>query len=286
MTRWVPWYAKIAAKLALSRLPLGYGFWRKLNLFMHGSMHDPEYAHSVYRLHFERSRFARKQGGFVALEVGPGDSLSSAIVAKTYGARVCYLVDSGAFAVEDLAPYHAMCGHMVSLGLSPPDLSKVSDLQGVLAKCGAIYKTQGLNSIREIPSGSIDFIWSQAVLEHIRRHEFPDFMRELRRVSRPDGISSHRVDLRDHLGGSLNNLRFSPRLWESGWMAKSGFYTNRIQYGEMIGLFRQAGFGVEILSVERWASLPTPRRALNVSFRSLPDDDLLVSGFDVLLRPA
>jgi SAM-dependent methyltransferase len=285
MKRWVPWYAKIVAKLVLSRLPLGYASWRRLNIFVHGSMHEPGYAHDVYRQHFDRSPFSRKHSGFVVLEVGPGDSLLSAIVAKAYGARACYLVDSGAFAIEDMAPYRAIGNYLRSLDLPPLDLSDVTDMKGVLAMCNAVYKTRGVSSVREIPSGSVDFIWSQAVLEHIRRREFLDFMRELRRVLRTDGVCSHRVDLRDHLGGGLNNLRFSPRQWESDWMASSGFYTNRIRYAEMIDLFGQAGFDVEVLGVDRWNSLPTPRRALNISFRSLPDEDLLVSGFDVLLRP-
>jgi hypothetical protein len=30
----------------------------------------------------------------------------------------------------------------------------------------------------------------------------------------------------------LNNLRFSERIWESEFMAKSGFYTNRIPLGQ------------------------------------------------------
>jgi SAM-dependent methyltransferase len=285
MTRWVPWYVKIAAKLMLSRLPLGYAFWRKLHLFMHGSMRESEYAHNVFRQHFDRCRFARKHSGFVALEVGPGDSLSSAIVAKAYGAGACYLIDSGAFAIEDMVPYQAIGDYLRSLDLSPPNLNGVSDVKEMLAKCNAVYKTQGMSSIPEISSGSVDFAWSHAVLEHIRRHEFLDFMHELRRVLRPDGICSQRVDLRDHLGGALNNLRFSPRQWESKWMANSGFYTNRIRYREMIDLFGQAGFGVEVLGVNRWHSLPTPRRALDISFRSLPEEDLLISGFDVLLHP-
>src|SRR3989442_10400426 len=163
MKRWVPWYAKIAIKLVLSRLPLGYRFWRKLNLFVHGSMHEPAYAHDVYRQHFDRSPFAKKHNGFVALEVGPGDSLLSAIVAKAYGARACYLIDSGAFAIEDMAPYRAIGNYLRSLELSPPDLSEVSGLKGVLTKCNAVYKTRGVSSVREIPSGSVDFIWSQAV---------------------------------------------------------------------------------------------------------------------------
>ena len=285
MKRFVPWYARIATKLLLSRLPFGYGFWRRLKIFVQGSMHEREYARRVYHQHFDRCRFARKDGGFVALEIGPGDSLLSAILAKAHGARASYLIDSGPYATADMTPYRDMTDYLRSRGLSPPDLDSVADIDGVLSKCDAIYKTGGLKSLHELPSNSVDFAWSQAVLEHIRRHEFLDFMRELRRVLRADGNSSHRVDLRDHLGGALNNLRFSPETWESDWMANSGFYTNRIRYGEMIRLFDQAGFQVEVLGTDRWSELPTPRSALHSVYRSLSDDDLLISGFDVLLRP-
>lgn len=97
--------------------------------------------------------------------------------------------------------------------------------------------------------GSIDFIWSQAVLEHIRKSEFLDTMLELHRILRPNGVCSHVVDLKDHLGGALNNLRFSEKLWESNFMASSGFYTNRIRYSEMLDIFHQAGFSVEVVNV-------------------------------------
>jgi hypothetical protein len=69
-------------------------------------------------------------------------------------------------------------------------------------------------------------------------------------------------------------------------MAKSGFYTNRIRFSEMIGLFRDAGFNVELTRVSRWEELPTRKAAMAPEFRGFQDDDLLVQGFDVLLRPA
>ena len=111
-------------------------------------------------------------------------------------------------------------------------------------------------------------------------------MRELRRVLKPSGIASHRVDLQDHLNGALNNLRFSEGLWESGFFAGSGFYTNRIQYSEMLGLLEQAGFAVESLGCRRWERLPTPRARMDSRFRDLPEEELRVRGFDVLLRAA
>ena len=101
----------------------------------------------------------------------------------------------------------------------------------------------------------------------------------------PTGASSHVVDLQDHLGGALNNLRFSARVWESEFMTRSGFYTNRVRYSEMLDLFREAGCQPEVVGLKRWESLPTALPKLAQQFRRLPIEDLLVSGFDVIARP-
>jgi SAM-dependent methyltransferase len=248
-------------------------------------MHDPTYAYRVFRQHFDRTTFGRKNRGFVALELGPGDSLVSAVIARSLGADICYLVDSGDFASADLDIYRKAIAYLRSLSLSAPDLHNASSLNDVLATCNAVYRTSGLASIREIPTASVDFVWSHAVLEHIRKHQFFDYMREIRRVLRADGACSHRVDLRDHLGGALNNLRFSSGVWEADWMAHSGFYTNRLRYSEMLQLFTDAGFESAVIHVERWETLPTARQNFAPEFRSFAESDLLVSGFDVLLTP-
>jgi SAM-dependent methyltransferase len=281
----IPWQAKIAGKIVLSRLPSDYRFWQRVNLFKHGDMERPEYAYKVFTTHFERVDFPKKNGGFTALEIGPGDTLFSAIIARTYGAARCYLVDVGQFACEDLAPYQAMAEELNRRGLSAPDVNGAGAVETVLSACKAQYLVEGLRSLRKLPIHSVDFIWSQAVLEHIRLADFPEMVKEMRRVLHPDGACSHRVDLMDHLGGALNNLRFSTRFWESDFMARSGFYTNRIRYSEMLEHFKMGGFDVEVVQIDRWRSLPTPRNKLAPEFRKLPDDDLLISGFDVILRP-
>ena len=43
-------------------------------------------------------------------------------------------------------------------------------------------------------------------------------------------------------------------------------------------------FECHLPRVIRWEKLPTPRAKLHASFRHLPEEDLLVSGFDVVLR--
>ena len=255
----LPWYARIGTKLVLVRLPFGYRIWQRLNLFKHGLMEKPEYAYGVFKLHYDRAPFARKGRGFVGLEIGPGDSLFSAICAYAFGAKHTYLVDSGRFAREDVESYRAMATFLARQGLVPPDLARASSLADVLSASSAEYGSRGIESLRSIPSDCVDFVWSHAVLEHIRLDEFDSFMRELARILRPDGVCSHRVDLTDHLGGALNNLRFTQSTWESEWMANSGFYTNRIRFGRMMNMFSQAGFKAEIIGVDRWHRLPTPR---------------------------
>ena len=55
-------------------------------------------------------------------------------------------------------------------------------------------------------------IWSQAVLEHLKKSEFLEIMIELRRIIKDDGICSHKIDLKDHLYTSLNKIRFSEKI--------------------------------------------------------------------------
>lgn len=279
----IPWYLKIAAKLVLARLPVDYRRWKKLGLFEHGHMEDPAYGERVFLRHFARSGLAGRQG-FTCLELGPGDSLFSALLAKAHGAGAVWLVDVGDFAARDPAAYQGMARHLAAQGLEVPRAGALASFDAMLAHCNATYLVDGLGSLRTLPSHSVDFVWSQAVLEHIRRRDFDTLLAELRRILRPGAAMSHRIDLQDHLGGALDNLRFGERLWEADWMARSGFYTNRLRFGDLLDRFRRAGFTVETVEAQRWPSLPTPRHRLAAPFRDMPDEDLLVRGFDVTLR--
>jgi hypothetical protein len=281
----LPWQVRIVAKLILSRLPMKYGDWSKIAFFKHGLMEKPEYAYEVVRTHFEKLGSPRSGKDFVVMEIGPGDSLFSAMIARAFGASGVYLVDVGDFACKDLRPYLHMEDFLRNRGLTPPILHELRTLPDLLKTCNAKYMTSGIESLRSIPDQSVDFIWSQAVLEHIRRSEFEDTIREFRRIIRDDGMASHSIDLRDHLGGTLNNLRFSDRIWESDFMVRSGFYTNRIRYSEMLRLFEKMNFEAKTTVARRWGTLPTPRNKFSAGFKQFSDAELCVSVFDVILRP-
>lgn len=96
----------------------------------------------------------------------------------------------------DIGLYKALSEKLRLKGISVPDLNQCRSVSDMLALMNTEYLTSGLNSLKSIPSNSVDFIWSHAVLEHVRRAEFQETMKELRRIVRQDGVVSHRTDLR------------------------------------------------------------------------------------------
>ncbi len=280
----IPWWLTVTAKIILSRLPFGYATWRRMGLFRHGQMDDCDYAIRIFNTHLEKTSLLDQLTGRTILELGPGDSIATAIIAAAHGARAI-LVDAGPFVDEDVSSYIELGNMLNDKGLAlPAEFAQCSTIVEILTCCDALYYSEGLESLRGISSKSVDLIFSQAVLEHVRKREFLDTILECRRILSPNGICSHQVDLRDHIGGGLDNLRFSEKVWESEWIAKSGFYTNRIRYYKMLEFFCQAGFDVEDEKVQEWAGLPVDRDDIDQDFRDSSDEDLCVAVFDVLLR--
>jgi len=279
----LPWWLKLTLKVGLARLPFSYKFWQRMRLFRHGDMDDAFYAKDVLDFHIQHAQLKGMLKGRMVLELGCGDSIATAIIAASYGAK-SVLVDTGCFATTDISSYLEIVRELKKKGIQPPDISGCSNINDILDVCGAQYLTRGLDSLRTIPSGTVDFIFSQAVLEHIRKNEFLETMEECARILSDTGIASHRVDLKDHLGGSLNSLRFSKRLWEANWMANSGFYTNRVRFQEMLSIFESSGFSIEVTKTRSWKNLPIDKTKMSREFASLSVKNLSIKEFDVLLR--
>ena len=92
----IPWYIKILIKIVLSRIPAKYQLWARLNLFKHGDMLNIEYAFNVFNKHIEKAKLKNLNNKIIC-ELGPGDSLATALIAHSYGAR-SILIDAGNFA--------------------------------------------------------------------------------------------------------------------------------------------------------------------------------------------
>jgi SAM-dependent methyltransferase len=269
------WALKIVAKLLLARLPVPYAFWKSVGVFRHGRMDSVDYPLKIFNLHLQRAYPEGLPPQSVILELGPGDSIASAVIGCVYGVARTYLVDTGSFASKDLAFYKSLAADLENMGLNAPNLSGAASFGDVLHICHAEYLTEGISSLREIATGSIDFVWSHSVLEHVRKNELETVIQELKRVLRPNALSSHNIDFQDHLDGALNNLRFSDRLWESSFFAKSGFYTNRIPAVTLHGMFETAGFEIRQQGFGEWPALPTSRKSMHADYQSYRDEDLI-----------
>lgn len=290
----VPWWLRIGAKIMLARLPVPYSIWKRLRLFEHGDMNQPQKAFNTMIEHARAAGvmangtplpcLATNGRDFNVLELGPGDSLFTAVIAKALGASRTWLVDARSFATSDIDAYVGLFNFLHKKGFALTFAQDPKTLADVLRECNGEYLTEGVQSLAQLPTASIDFCFSNAVLEHIPKSDFAKLADELRRVLKPDGVCLHRVDLKDHLGGGLNNLRFSAATWEGSLFRNSGFYTNRIRFSQMVNIFERAGFECSLPRVICWDSLPMVHSKLDTLFNQLPADDLLVSGFDIVLK--
>tara|TARA_B100000674_G_scaffold498660_1_gene538430 strand:- start:572 stop:1429 length:858 start_codon:yes stop_codon:yes gene_type:complete len=279
-----PWWLKIFIKIIISRLPISYRLWKRMGLFEHGKMNSHVYSVDTFFSHLNRLSLSPENlKGLVILELGPGDSISTSIIASCFGAKTI-LLDAGDFVQKDLLEYSELINYLKKQGYKTSHLEDCHDFDDLLKATRTTYLTKGLKSYDSIPSDSIDIIISQAVLEHIRQHELEQTLRENKRILEKNGSCSHQIDLKDHLSSGLNNLRFKRRIWESNIFSQSGFYTNRVRFSALIEILKQIGFKVKVDEVNVWKKLPIKKEKLNQEFSVLSEEELLVKDFSILLK--
>lgn len=98
------------------------------------------------------------------------------------------------------------------------------------------------------------------------------------------GISSHQIDLKDHMGGGLNSLRFGSSLWECSLFKKAGFYTNRLRGSQLVDIILKAGFNIVKVQDKRWDRLPINREKMSSAFRSMTYEELSIQDRYVLFN--
>jgi SAM-dependent methyltransferase len=266
-------------------LPVDYSFWRRFTLCRHGSMDEVEYALATTRKHLAVLTPSQLRGASV-LELGPGDSVASGLVGHAHGVEHTVLIDTGFFARRDAAIYRQVADRLAKEGVRVAGFDTWRSVSDALDATNTRYLTTGTEALADLPSNSFDLVWSQAVLEHVHRDEIGRLLGEIRRLLKPSGLSSHVVDLEDHLAHSLHSLRFPSRFWESPTVRRSGLYTNRLRLSEWLTLFESASLVAAIRERAVWPSPPIRRSALRSSFRELDEDELCVRGFWAVLTPA
>jgi|AntDeeMinimDraft_5_1070356.scaffolds.fasta_scaffold05003_1 hypothetical protein len=288
ITRAVPWWGKVFVKSVIGLLPFSYEKLRASLIGYNGEMETPDYARNTFDhfLAIFRESGQVPQGGTL-LELGPGGSLLSAVYGRALGFGKTILIDVEDYATMDPALY-AACLDVLSPGDRERFQSRLQegDVASALDSIGAEYYTNGLDSVRELPDESIDYSFSNAVLEHVRKYEFDQLWVQLNRIHKRGTLSAHQVDFRDHLGGGLNNLRFPERVWESAWLANQAYYTNRLRHGEVCTKFASAGFSVLDEKTSCWDVVPLSTKRMAREFRDTDATDLKVFSSLITLQKA
>ena len=280
----IPWYLKIAIKIVIARLPFNiHIFWRNLGIFRHGNMDDTSYVISNFNNLLNFASIETKDcNGLNFLEVGAGDSIGSGVVASNFGMS-SFIIDVDAFATKNIEFYKKIICELDSLNLNSLEKNFIS-YEEMCEKFDISYLTEGTSSFKNIDDNLIDIIISQACLEHVRKKEFEFFMNENFRVCKKGALSIHSIDFKDHLEYSLNNLRFSEKIWESEFMSSSGFYTNRLRYSDMKKMFLESGFEIIKEDLTSWKELPMKKAKFNKDFINYDESDLLVKEAVVVLK--
>jgi Methyltransferase domain len=132
-----------------------------------------------------------------------------------------------------------------------------------------------------LPSGSIDLIVSDVVLEHPSPAQLSDILREFRRIAAPTAIMSHSISLDDQYSGrdpritQFNFLRFSDKLWY--WLNNPIIPLNRLRISDYRNLFGEHGFQILEEINRRGDPAELARTPLAERFRRYPIEDLLVT---------
>lgn len=278
-----------------------------------GGTDSARYCYSVWMRHLV---FAHENGlggrpGIIA-ELGPGDSLGIGLAALLSGSRSYFAFDVMEFGSTDRNL--AILDELVALFRAraaipgPDEFPRIKPMlasysfpefleqEGSMAEALAderivrirdsLLNPRGDTSLIRycvpwndsglIKPGSVDFIFSQAVLEHV--DDLDGTYRAMEQWLAPDGLMSHQVDFKCHHTADEWNGHWTHS--DLRWRLIRGRLTyllNRQPYSTHVDLLAKHGFRV-VVEQKVTTQSKIQREALAPAFRHLTDADLTTSG--------
>jgi hypothetical protein len=286
-----------------------------------GGTDSARYCYSVWLRHLKLANAARPGLGVprAVAELGPGDSIGIGLCALLSGADKYYAFDVVAYpdlrsnlaifdellrlfqgreaipgpdefpgllpAIDDLSFPHELlndANQLIALDRDRVQRIRKSIENAESSGSSIVYRAPWTGS-RVIEPGTIDMIFSQAVLEHVV--DLPDVYGAMRRWIKSDGVMTHQIDYRchgkaDHWNGHWG---FSELSWRIA-VGRRPYLLNRAPHSIQISLLREAGFKV-LAEVRMTDSGGLRREKLAVQFRDLSDHDLTTCGAFVVSMP-
>jgi len=301
----VRWLAKAALQKGLSALPaaesVNYLFQRRVNRSLPAS-------EAAFRRKFGRAvghlaAYAehgpnRAVGESVLYEFGAGWDLAIQLSYWSLGVDRQTLVDIRPnlryelvnVSIERLTRLREDLERETGTTLREAGTHNVSSAAELEDRFGITYLAPCDARATALDAGSADFISSTNTLEHIPDEDIVPILGECRRLLRPDGVMSSRVDLRDHFCdvdaklSPYNFLRYSDRTW--GLVNSKLGYQNRLRRPDYVRAFAEAELSIVAEKATRPDDLAVLEALdLDPRFRAYPLDELAVQALVVVARP-
>lgn len=284
-----------------------------------GGTNSARYCYAVWMRHFLWAK--RADPSFnpqIVVELGPGDSLGSGLAALLSGVKLYYALDLVPFA--NLRRNVRMLDEMVQLFKSqadipdqheyprlhpvlndyafPSDLLPAAKLRHLISAQRLEYLRWSLEHLNEpgsciryvapwnradvCESNAVDFIFSQAVLEHVADLETTcalifDWLK-------PGGLTSHQIDFTSHQTAKQWNGHWCYS--DFSWRVLSGkrsYLLNRAPHSVQLGSFQKQGFQI-LADVCVFKKSVVRKDRLSKRFQNLSGADLTTSGAFIQAR--
>ncbi len=308
------------AKALLSGLATylpGYRIMRKT-----GGTDSARYCYAVWLRHLVLvNASGRMRPGVprIVAELGPGDSIGIGVAALLCGAEKYYAFDVVKYSdlsrtreiLGELArmfanrepipgekefpalnpgldsyefPHDLLCDDSMRAALSP---QRVAAIESAIEHAGdapsMIQYQAPWNDPAVVPPGSVDMIYSQAVLEHV--NDLEGAYAAMRRWLKPGGVMSHQIDYKCHRKADTWNghWTYSDIAWRVV-IGRRSYLLNRAPHSRHLSLLRECGFDIVSSRTIRSGSV-LRKSQLAPRFRDLAEDDLSTSGAYIVATP-
>ncbi|MFL5958760.1 MAG: class I SAM-dependent methyltransferase [Gaiellaceae bacterium] len=258
------WLAKAALQRALGALPQG----ERLNyVFQRHVLHSFPVGDAAYRQKFRRAvahlAAYEEHGPDVSaaeatfFEFGAGWDLAIPIAYALLGVGHQVVIDIRPSARLELVNETVAAFDRLRPELGAEARRELRELGGALASLAELEPRFGIRYLAPcdargtgLPAGSVDFASSTDTCEHIPAADLAAIFAECRRLLRPGGAFSCRIDLQDHYAyfdrrlSRYNFLRFSERTWAI--VNSPLHFQNRLRAPEYLRLVREAGLDLVV----------------------------------------